>query len=77
MQVVDNQAISVILIVRIISITVPRNMIFRGFFGPTEGNFIMQVVDNQAISVMLIVRIIPVPRNRIYRGFLGLLREIL
>jgi hypothetical protein len=37
----------------------------------------MQVVDNQAISVILIVRIIPVPRNRIYRGFLGLLREIL
>jgi hypothetical protein len=29
----------------------------------------MQVVENQAISVILIVRIIPVPRNRIYRGF--------
>ena len=37
----------------------------------------MQVVDNQAISVILIVRSILVPRNRIYRGYLGLLREIL
>jgi hypothetical protein len=48
-----------------------------GVFGPTEGKFIMQVVDNQAISVILIEFIIPVPRNKIYRGTLGLLREIL
>jgi hypothetical protein len=35
----------------------------------------MQVVDNQAFSIILIARFIPVPRNRLYRRFLGLLRE--
>jgi hypothetical protein len=44
---------------------------------PTEGSFIMKVADNQAFSVILIVPFIPVPRNRLYRRFFGLLREIL
>ena len=80
MKVVDNQAFSIILIVRFNP--VPRNRIFVGSkyqeaSGPTEGNFKMKAVGNQAFSVILIVRFILVPRNRIYKRCLGLLWEIL
>ena len=37
----------------------------------------MQVVDIQAFSVMFAARSIPDSWSRIYRGIMGLLREIL
>ena len=75
MQVVDIQAFSVMFAAR--SIPDSWSRIYRGFFEPSEGNFIMQVVDNRAFSVMFAVLFIPDSWSRIYRGILSLLREIL
>ena len=78
MQVVDIQAFSVMFAAR--SIPDSWSRIYRGFFEPSEGNFIMQVVDNRAFCLLFFlfaVLFIPDSWSRIYRGILSLLREIL
>ena len=75
MQVVDIRAFSVMFTGLFIQDSWSR--IYRGYFEPSEGNFIMQVVDIQAFSVMFAACSIPDSWSRIYRGILSHLREIL